>query len=505
MIICVNDEVRPTMKLLRMCGTVLVVLNACVLASGQSHWQRLTHSPPVNVGAILLLTDGTVIAHQENDVFGHFATRKWYRLTPDIRGSYVDGTWSAIAPMPSGYMPLFFGSALLPDGRVSVEGGEDNGNNGEVTLGAIYDPVADAWTPVNPPASWTTIGDASTVVLPDGTLMLANCCTFQEALLNAAGLTWTATGSGKFDVNEEEGWTLLPNGKVLTVDTYLNQYDPNGTNSELYDPSTGSWTSAGSTVVQLWDSCGGMNGASYEIGPAVLRPGGTVFATGANHCGAGHTSIYNVTAGTWTPGPDFPDDLNIGDGPAALEVNGKVLMMANQGMFQAPSTFLEWDGSQLTEIAGPPNSSIDPSYKGHLLMLPTGQIMFTDYSTDVEVFSSTGNNYTGWTPTVRLRSSTLQRGSSIKLFGSKFNGASQNNAYGDDFQNATNYPLVRFTNVATGHVFYGRTHDHSTMAVGYRGPSYTHLEVPSHMETGATNLQVIVNGLASQNYRISIR
>jgi hypothetical protein len=37
---------------------------------------------------------------------------------PDIHGSYVNGTWSPIASMPAGYGPLYFGSAVLPDGRV---------------------------------------------------------------------------------------------------------------------------------------------------------------------------------------------------------------------------------------------------------------------------------------------------------------------------------------------------------------------------------------------------
>jgi hypothetical protein len=150
-------KVGRGMKLIRMLRIALVVLATLGTSNGQSQWQRLTNLPPVNVGAMLLLTDGTVIAHEENDKFGNFATRNWYRLTPDINGSYVNGTWSQIAPLPSGYMPLFFGSALLPDGRVSVEGGEDNGNNGEVSLGAIYDPVADAWTSVNPPANGTQL------------------------------------------------------------------------------------------------------------------------------------------------------------------------------------------------------------------------------------------------------------------------------------------------------------------------------------------------------------
>ncbi|PYX02251.1 MAG: hypothetical protein DMG85_21865 [Acidobacteria bacterium] len=70
--------------------------------------------------------------------------------------------------------------------------------------------MADTWTSVNPPAGWNNIGDAQTVVLNNGTFMLANAVTAQAALLNASTLTWTATGSGKFDINDEEGWTLLP-------------------------------------------------------------------------------------------------------------------------------------------------------------------------------------------------------------------------------------------------------------------------------------------------------
>jgi hypothetical protein len=35
-------------------------------------------------------------------------------------------------------------------------------------------------------------------------------------------------------------------------------------------------------------------------------------------------------------------------------------------------------------------------------------------------------------------------------------------AYGDDHQAAANYLLVRITNNRTGHVFYSRTHDHTS-------------------------------------------
>ncbi len=75
----------------------------------------------------------------------------------------------------------------------------------------------------------------------------------------------------------------------------------------------------------------------------------------------------------------------------------------------------------------------------------------------------------------------------MRAAGRQFNGFSQAFAYGNDAQCATNYPIVRFTNIGSGHVFYGRTHDHSTIAVGYSGPAYTHLDVPDwlHFATGA--------------------
>ena len=137
-------------------------------------------------------------------------------------------------------------------------------------------------------------------------------------------------------------------------------------------------------------------------------------------------------------------------------------------------------------------------------MLPNGQILFTDMTGDLELFSSVGSNYSGWNATVFLWNTVLTRGATIVLNGFKFNGTSQNNAYGDDFQDATNYPLVRFTN-SVGGVYYARTHDHSTMAVGYLGPTFTHLDVPVNMPAGAYKLQVVVNGIASQNYPVGVR
>jgi hypothetical protein len=472
------------------------------VASAQT-WTPLVNQPKFAASNPLLLTDGTVIAHNG-------CAADWWRLTPDSHGSYVNGTWSQIASLPAGYGPLYFSSAVLPDGRVIVEGGEYNFCQAVWSnKGAIYDPLANVWTPVDPPAGWKYIGDAQGVVLANGTYMVANCCTKEMALFDAKKMTWTPTGAGKATVNDEEGWTLLPDGRVLAIDAYVFSYDANGTNSEIYSPGSGRWTSAGSTIVQLWDSYPSADRASYELGPAVLRPDGTVFATGANGApgGSGHTSIFNTRTGVWSPGPDFPDGQDIADGPAALLPNGNVLMETSPGIFRRGARFFEWDGSSLTEVPAPPPAHSESSYLGNMLVLPTGEILWTDISGNAYVYTSSGEPNPAWAPKIFSTTSVthITRGKTYRIVGSNFNGFSQGAAYGDDAQAATNYPLVRITNRATGHVFYARTHDHSTMAVADTGLALTQYDVANGTETGLADLVVVTNGIPSAPITVNVQ
>ncbi|HEV8118434.1 MAG TPA: hypothetical protein VGQ32_07910 [Thermoanaerobaculia bacterium] len=484
----------------RIAGIVpFLFLGLAGIAAAQT-WTPLANQPPFQAGNPLLLTDGTVIAHAT-------CSPDWWRLTPDSSGSYVNGAWSQIASMPANHGPLYFASAVLPDGRVIVEGGEYNFCSPVwTTLGAIYDPVANSWKPVNPPAGWETIGDAQSAVLADGTFMLANCCTTETALFDAKKLTWKPTGAGKATVNDEEGWTLLPDGSLLTVDAYVFSYDASGTNSEIYNPATGAWSSAGSTIVQLWDSYPSASKASYELGPAVLRPDGTVFATGATGHGPGHTSIFDTKTRTWTPGPDFPNSLDIADGPAALLPNGNVLMETSPGVFKKGAVFFEWNGSALIEVPGPPPAKLEPSYIGNMLVLPTGEILWMDLSGNAWLYASTGAPSPAWAPVIQGgTATTVSRGKTYRISGRNFNGFSQGAAYGDDAQAATNYPLVRITNRSTGHVFYARTHDHSTMAVAYSGTASTSYDVPAGAETGLSDLAVVANGIPSAPITVTVQ
>src|SRR4030095_8039128 len=131
-------------------------------------WDRLVNQPSFLCDTAVLLTDGRVMVHQYGDPNNNgLGMNNWWALTPDATGSYLNGTWSQLASMSSSYGPLYFASAVLPDGRVIVEGGEYNFLNlGETNQGAIYNPVANTWTPVNPPVGWSQIGDAPGAVLP---------------------------------------------------------------------------------------------------------------------------------------------------------------------------------------------------------------------------------------------------------------------------------------------------------------------------------------------------
>jgi hypothetical protein len=115
-------------------------------------WTLLNNAPPGNSagGLMLLLTDGSVMMQQ------NFSSQSWVKLTPDATGSYVNGTWSTLAPMNEDR--LYFASQVLPDGRVWVMGGEYTGPHLDANWGAdaeIYDPVANTWTSVAPYPSQT--------------------------------------------------------------------------------------------------------------------------------------------------------------------------------------------------------------------------------------------------------------------------------------------------------------------------------------------------------------
>lgn len=475
--------------------------------SGSGTWKDYRGAMPFRQGpsTAILLTDGTVMI--DDVCYG-----QWYRLRPDKKGHYEEGSWSTPAPMPPGYGPLSFASQVLSDGRLVVSGGEYNGTTGNCSRvwtakGAIYDPVKNSWISIASPSGWSSIGDAESAILPDGNYMLADCCSTDEAIasINGTSVTWSSTGSGKADKNWEEGWVALPGGNLLLVDNNTHLESTNQV--EIYDASTGTWSVAGTTAQELVDP------DSNEIGPAVLRPDGNVIWFGAEP----HNDIYNVASNTWTPGPDFTlAGYDCEDAPAALLPSGNVLVQASPGVYNTPSHFWEFAISRkgtasLVQVDDPKTASSVSSYFGRMLELPTGQVLWTnsgEYAriNEIATYTPKGGPRTSWLPAISSVALKLVVGSKNNaISGKNFNGFSQGAAYGDDAQMSTNYPLVRITNNATQDVCYARSHDFSTMGVWTTGATSAAFDIPKNCEKGANVLQVVVNGLASTGTSVTLR
>jgi hypothetical protein len=490
-----------TAALLTGCGSRSSLPNVPLgtFTQGSARLVRANSSPPVQAALEWLMTDGTVLVQSGND------GNQWYSYAPDSSGSYADGTWTQVASMPAGYSPDAGASQVLADGRLWYSGGEYNNNQFTLTnLGAIYDPVKNTWTKLGHPSHWGWIGDSPSTMLPNNLVLIGDKLHKWDATYNPKTNKWTQAGhAGKSDFNAEEGWTLLADGTILTVDV---KNDPN---SEIYNPSTQTWKTAGDTPVVLashWNTSGCLRYGTKqkdcyyppgEIGPAILRPDGSVFATGSGQgtsgTGTGHTAIYYSTgskAGTWATGPDFPNNDNAGDSFGLLEPSGNVMIFGDSG------GVYEFNGKTFTALSSVP--SCPP------ILLPTGQIgLFC--SSGVALYAPAGSPKSSWAPTIKSYPKSVAPGSTYKITGTQFNGLSQAMAFGDEYQTATNYPLVRITNNASGHVVYARTHDHSTMGVATGSKSVsTSFDVPSSIGSGASTLVVIANGIASKPVNLTV-
>ncbi len=477
--------------------------------------------PPFGTpGTMLLESDGTVLVHDEPDNNVTGGTNIWWKLTPDSSGSYIDGTWSRIASMPADYTPLYFASAILPDGRMIVEGGEYIGENAVWSNdGAIYNPVTNSWASVPPPPGWTNIGDAASDVLDNGTFMLQQSCntcltnpdlTVDDALLDARTLAWTVIpATGKTDPNDEEGWTLEPNGKLLTLDLW------GVGNTELFDPNSDTWSFAGATAT---------NGSPVnpfpivEIGPQIELPGGNVFVVGAGTSTQEYptpcttdaetqTALYEYsggTAGTWTAGPEIPtidnEQYASTDGPGSILPDGNVLFDASACTYNIPTHFFLYNAGSntVTQIPDVPNAPNDTSYQTRMLALPNGQVLFNDGSNQMEVYTAGGTPQRAWEPTIAsLSAGVLAPGGTYSLSGTQLAGLDPGATYGDDVQDNTNFPLVRVTNSSTGVVTYARTHDWSSVSVAPGAGSETQFTLPNAVPPGPSTLVVVANGIAS--------
>ena len=224
-------------------------------------------------------------------------------------------------------------------------------------------------------------------------------------------------------------------------------------------------------------------------------------------------SSYTSAAATssWAAGPTLPSSEDSADGPAVTLPDGNVLAQVSPGVFQKPSHFIELQAKtptrvKITQVNEPDSAPVQSSYEGRLMLLPTGEVLWGSDVGDVEIYTPVGAPAKNSIPVITGSPTTVTVGSSNNaISGTGFNGLSFGGYYGDDAQMATNFPLVRITNKATGHVCYARTHDHSAMGISTGATTSTQFDVPASCEKGASRVQVVANGVASVSKKIKLK
>ena len=442
-------------------------------------------------GLMLLLSDGTVMAKTTAGGTGGYGTT-WNRLTPDIHGSYIAGTWSAMAPMLGSR--LYFSSQVLKDGRVYVAGGE-YGTGG--SAGEVYNPLTNNWT--STPAPGQVVSDANSEILSDGTILQAVVNgTLTHTLLYNPVTNLYSPGPNALGIHNESAWVKLPDNSII----YVNRLS---TSSERYIPSQNQWIADASVPVQLYDAFGD------EAGAGLLLPNGKAFFLGSS----GHTAYYTpsgtISPGVWAAGPDIPGGRGTPDAPAAMMANGKILCTVSPiptslTHFPSPTSYLEFDyitnTFTLLKAPGGGTTRNAPCYVTTMLDLPDGNVLYSNQNTSIYyVYTPSGSPLASAKPV--LTSVIPLSCTSFKITGNLFNGISQGAAYGDDWQMATNYPLVRITSGAN--VYYARTSNWNSTGV-QRGnlPDTAQFDLPAGLGMGTYSFVVVANGVSSSPSSLTV-
>ncbi len=449
------------------------------------NWTALTNLAPASISTMMLLSDGTVMAQSGG------TSRAWYRLTPDASGSYVNGTWSTLAPM--GLERLYFTSDVLTDGRVFVVGGEYSGPTGAQNLtntGEIYNPVTNVWTAI-PNFPQSSFGDDPSEMLPDGRVLTGYIFGPQTYIYNPTTNSWS-TGATKLsnDRSDEETFVKLPDDSILSYNVFGNAQ-----HAQRFDPVLNNWVDSGAVPVQLQTT-------ASELGPASLLPDGRVFFIGATN----HTAIYTPSTtrtgtGSWVAGPDIPGGLGGNDAPGCMMPNGHVLFVAGgtPQLSNAPSSIFEYDPVANTinpvTVSGP--SLGTSTFTTRMLMLPSGQVLYSSGSgARLYAYNPVGSPASAWAPAI---TNIANNGSgTYTLTGTQLNGISEGASYGDDAQMSSNYPIVRLTNQLNGAVSFARTFNWSSTGVATGAtPVSVQFALPAALSSGNYLVSVVANGIAS--------
>ena len=365
--------------LISTCLTAVLMVSLASPALAQGRWEQVTTAAPTPyLDTMLLMTDGTVLILSAND------NQTWFRLTPDVFGNYVNGTWSLVGKM--NIPRLYFASQVLQDGKVWITGGEYTGPYYDSNItgsGEIFDPQTgtSTWianfpicqppTTANPTGA-RTVNVHSDVVLTTGSAQVDGIYSTDRIQPG-----WTVTGAG-----------IPASATVVSVDS--------PTQVTISTPATATGPSSAVRFRGRTTSCFGDD-------PSVLLPGGNILA-GSIFLPTPY--IYSLAANSWTPAATkHYNDRSDEEGWAVLD-DGRVLtydlfasVPANTGFAELYNpTANSWAG--ISPADGTANGTLPVLSSnalglelGPLLRLQDGRMMIAGANQHTAIYTPSTNTW----------------------------------------------------------------------------------------------------------------
>ena len=303
------------MTLLKVSLFALLFLVSAGLGNAAS-WSRLTNLAPSTIQLMVQMTDGTILVQS-------YDGQTWMKLTPDVNGSFINGTWTTLASAPTARE--YFASQVLPDGRFWLAGGEYSGPGllqNQSNTGEIYDPVANSWSSIAPYPNQPGCPFINYVSgnLVSGTPQITAIYPYTSGLVVGWGVSGTGIPAGATIVSIDSATQITISANATATrsasQVNFNQYyqliaclgdDPsmllqggnilvgdliNG-NTFIYNPGTNSWSQSGSKVYpepsdeEGWAKMAGGKILNYDLFASIETAGS-------------YAETYNPGTGLWS-------------------------------------------------------------------------------------------------------------------------------------------------------------------------------------------------------------
>jgi hypothetical protein len=281
-------------------------------------------------------------------------------------------------------------ATLLKDGRLLVAGGQEARKQALATA-EVYNPTTKTWSTAGSMSEARGLGHTATL-LEDGRVLVVGGSGTAEIYDPSTG-NWSPTGN-LVEPRIRHSATLLGDGRVLVA----GGQDPTRTgeqqteSAEVYDPSTGQWSSTGS-----------MAEIHSKHSAALLRDGRVLVA------GTYSAEVYDPSTGTWSLAGK-PLRQRTQGYPMAVLGDGKVLIIGGEiplrgsGAFASPIRTVDiYDPSTETWSAAGP---LAEPYKLHpATLLKDGRVLVIGADRQTEVYDPATD---AWSSTGKMKQPRIE-------------------------------------------------------------------------------------------------